>query len=258
LISRERFFVRYDDFNANRPENRLIKSTLALLRKQSSDTRNRQTATRLLAYFEGVELSANYEADFAKCVSDRGLSHYVKALSWCKVFLKGNSFTAFAGSEVAIALLFPMEKVFESYIAAKIRKHISNGYKVWTQDYRYNLFDRPTPAFSLRPDIVLKSDSQTIVMDTKWKLLSPSDRNFGISQSDMYQMYAYGKKYNAAKIILLYPFSREFGNSEIAFESIDGVRVEVAFINLLDADESIATLLEEKCDLCAGLSLAMA
>jgi 5-methylcytosine-specific restriction enzyme subunit McrC len=79
------------------------------------------------------------------------MNHYNKALSWCRVFLRGNSFTAFAGNEVALALLFPMEKVFESFVAAKLRKHIISGTNLLTQDTRYSLFDRPTKAFAFAP-----------------------------------------------------------------------------------------------------------
>ena len=36
---------------------------------------------------------------------------------------------------------------------------------------------------------------KTIVMDTKWKRLTDDPyANYGIAQSDMYQMYAYAKK----------------------------------------------------------------
>lgn len=59
LVSRERFFVRYDDFSINRPENRLIKSTLRFLLNQTADSCNRRDATRLLTFFEGVEYSAS-------------------------------------------------------------------------------------------------------------------------------------------------------------------------------------------------------
>ena len=31
------------------------------------------------------------------------------------------------------------------------------------------------------------------VLDAKWKLLSAAQQNYGISQADMYQMYAYHK-----------------------------------------------------------------
>jgi 5-methylcytosine-specific restriction enzyme subunit McrC len=247
LINKERFFVRYDDFNTNRSENRLIKSTLRFLRNTTNDGRNRQAAVRLLNFFDGVEYSTNYDSDFSKCFVDRSMNHYDKALSWCRVFLKGNSFTAFAGSEVALALLFPMEKVFESFVAAKFRKHIGSGVILRTQDARYSLFDSPARAFSLRPDIVLEFDNRTVVLDTKWKLLSDNARNSGISQSDMYQMYAYGKKYEADRIVLLYPYSDAVSKTDIRYASDDNVNVDINFVDLKNADGSISKLLGEVC-----------
>jgi len=243
-VSKEKFFVRYDEWSINRSENRLLKSTLHFLHKQTSDDRNRLILSRLLTFFIGVETSINYEADFSKCTADRSMSHYEKALSWCRIFLRGNSFTAFAGSEVAVALLFPMEKVFESYVAAKLRRIAPADIELRTQDTRYSLFDHPSKAFSLRPDIVLIDSGNTIVMDTKWKLLSENVRNYGISQSDMYQMYAYGKKYDAKKVILIYPQSEKIRGSDISFHSEDGVHVEVTFIDLLQSDVSVAALTE--------------
>lgn len=245
LVSKERFFVRYDDFNINRLENRLIKSTLRFLLKQTADSRNRQNTSRLLTFFDSVETSKSYEADFSKCICDRSMSHYEKALSWCRVFLCGNSFTAFAGSEVALALLFPMEKVFESFVATKFRKYLGSDISLRTQDTRFSLFDSPTRAFALRPDIVLEFDGHTVVMDTKWKLLSDNARNSGISQSDMYQMYAYSKKYNADSIVLLYPHSDAVNRSNIRYTSDDNVKVNVSFIDLRNADESFTDLITD-------------
>lgn len=247
LINHDRFFVRYDDFSINRPENRLIKSTLRFLLKQTTDSRNRQNTVRLLTFFEGVDYSASCEADLSKCINDRSMSHYDKTLSWCRVFLRGNSFTSFRGSEIALALLFPMEKVFESYVAAKFRRHLGDGVSLQTQDARYSLFDSPTRAFALRPDIVLEFDGQTVVLDTKWKLLSDNTRNSGISQSDMYQMYAYSKKYDADGIVLLYPHSDNVSRSEFRYASDDNVKVDVSFIDLRNADSSIANLIAKVC-----------
>lgn len=247
LVDKERFFVCYDDFNMNKPENRLIKSTLRFLHNITSDGHNRQNATRLLTFFDDVECSTSYDSDFSKCFVDRSMHHYDKALSWCRVFLRGNSFTAFVGSEVALALLFPMEKVFESFVAAKFRKHIGSGVILRTQDARYSLFNSPTRAFSLRPDIVLEFDGHIVVLDTKWKLLSDNARNNGISQSDMYQMYAYGKKYGADRIVLLYPYSDAVSKTDIRYASNDKIRVDVTFIDLKNPDSSISKLLAEVC-----------
>jgi 5-methylcytosine-specific restriction enzyme subunit McrC len=247
LVRKDRFFVRYDDFNINRPENRLIKSTLDFLLKTTGDSHNRQSAARLLTFFEGVECSKSYDADFSKCFVDRSMNHYGKTLSWCRIFLRGNSFTAFAGSEVALALLFPMEKVFESFVASKFRRYLGSGVSLKAQDNRYSLFDSPTRAFALRPDIVLEFGGHTVVMDTKWKLLSDNARNSGISQSDMYQMYAYSKKYDADSIVLLYPYSDAVSKTDIRYVSDDNVKVDVSFIDLQNVDRSIAQLAAKLC-----------
>lgn len=38
----------------------------------------------------------------------------------------------------------------------------------------------------------MKRGERTVILDTKWKSLVDNERvNYGISQADMYQMYAY-------------------------------------------------------------------
>jgi 5-methylcytosine-specific restriction enzyme subunit McrC len=156
----------------------------------------------------------------------------------------GKSFTSFAGSEVAVALLFPMETVFESYIAALIKKElIPKGYSVSVQDKKYHLFDEPEKKFLMKPDIVVtrKTDGVKFIMDTKWKVLSESKQNYGISQSDMYQMYAYQKKYSVQSttknVTLLYPQTDSVSRNDIEFSSEDGIIVRVRFVDLFKIKE---------------------
>lgn len=173
------------------------------------------------------------------------MKHYEKALTWCRIFLKQLSFTVNKGAEVSIALLFPMERLFESYISFMLRKNIRNTqFKLHTQDNSHSLFSYPKKSFSLRSDIVLESDKNSIVMDTKWKVLSENKGNKGITQTDMYQMYAYGKKYNASKVLLLYPLSEMIDDTDLYFLSDDGVYVEIHFIDLREAFLNVRTLLE--------------
>ena len=244
FINKEKFYVRFDEFNLDRAENRLIKSTLKLILKLSSNYQNRQLSTRLLSYFDNVRLSDNYDQDISNCIIDRGTNHYDKAITWCKVLLKGNSFTSFAGSKVALALLFPMEKLFENYIAEKFKKLLSRDFIFRKQDKRYSLFDSPNKAFALRPDIVLEHSSRTIVMDTKWKVLDIKARNMGISQSDMYQMYAYGKKYQANEIYLIYPRSYIHDMEMSKYSSDDGVIVNISFVDLKEVNKSLLDIIK--------------
>lgn len=84
-------------------------------------------------------------------------------------------------------------------------------------------------------------------MDTKWKSLFDNERkNYGISQADMYQMYAYSKKYNTSEIWLLYPVNDEMrGHDEIKFESGDGTTVRLHFVDVAHIEESLEELLEK-------------
>ena len=117
-------------------------------------------------------------------------------------------------------------------------------WEITAQDKGYYLFDSPRQ-FALRPDIVItRDDGSKIIMDTKWKSLIDSPRaNYGISQSDMYQMYAYSKKYKTPEIWLLYPVNEEMRDHEqISFASDDDVNVRVFFVDVADIEESLQTL----------------
>ncbi|WP_313697680.1 5-methylcytosine restriction system specificity protein McrC [Pantoea sp.] len=44
-----------------------------------------------------------------------------------------------------------------------------------------------------------------MIADTKWKLLNEADRKLGVSNSDMYQLYAYAGRYKVPHLQLIYP-----------------------------------------------------
>ena len=245
---KERSFVSFDTFSSNRPENRLLKSTLLYLYRQTTSIRNKTDLRTLLTIFHEVPLSMDYASDFATCSSDRNMKDYTTALLWCRVFLTGKSFTSFSGSAFAFALLFPMETLFERYTAVQLKKVLdASVFQVSVQDQTHYLFTLPSKKFRLKPDIVIrrKRDSALFICDTKWKLLSPQKANYGISQADLYQMYVYQKKYNAKSITLLYPQTQVIPDEPLVFHSGDGVTVHVQFVDLFDIKNSLQKIAEE-------------
>ncbi len=238
IAHKERFYVEYDEFSLNRPENRLIKATLLKLQKISRENKNVRTIINLLPSFDEVEASKNYDCDFSK-ITETKSKEYDNLMVWSKIFLYDKSFTTFSGKAVARSILFPMEKVFETYIGKHMKRLFENDYDVSLQDSRFHLFEKPEK-FRLRPDIVLTSDEKTIIMDTKWKNLSvEADKNYGISQQDMYQMYAYSKKYGAnssssPEVWLLYPMNKglERVDNTLFEDTTTGVKVHIHFIDL--------------------------
>ncbi|WP_026507827.1 McrC family protein [Butyrivibrio sp. MC2013] len=248
IAHKEKFYVAFDEFHPNRPENRLIKSTLMKLQKLTSSAENSKEMRQMLSHFEMVDPSDNYEKDFSKVVIDRNTKDYEMLMKWSQVFLMNKSFTTFSGKTDSRALLFPMEKVYESYVAKEMKKaFVPDGWSVSSQDRGYFLFEEPHQQFALRPDIVMKRGARTIIMDTKWKSLADNEfKNYGITQADMYQMYAYSKKYHTPEIWLLYPMNDEMrGHTPIEFASRDAeseTHVNVHFIDLEHIEDNLDEL----------------
>lgn len=245
LAHKERFYVAYEEFHPNMAENRLVKATLAKLQKLTTSAENSKEIRQLLTAFEMVDASVNYAKDFSQVVINRNTKDYEMLMQWSKVFLMNKSFTTFSGSTASRALLFPMESVYESYVAQQMKKVMNpEGWDVSSQDKGHYLFTEPRRQFALRPDIVMKRGERTVILDTKWKSLVDNERvNYGISQADMYQMYAYSKKYNTSEIWLLYPVNDEMRNHKpIRFESGDGTTVNLHFVDVDKIEESLQEL----------------
>ena len=85
----------------------------------------------------------------------------------------------------------------------------------------------------MKPDIcLLNGDKTDCIIDTKYKLLNDKDeKQYGVSQSDAYQMYAYSQKYKCPRVILLYPeHLSEIKSKAYKFE--EGKTLEIATVNL--------------------------
>ena len=121
IIRKDRFYMAYDEFHINRPENRLVKTTLLKINKISSNGKNQLLAKRLLAEFERVNQSTNIDKDFSQVKKDRNSQAYQSLMTWSQFFLKNKSFSTFKGTENVNALLFPMEKIFEAYVAKQLK-----------------------------------------------------------------------------------------------------------------------------------------
>lgn len=252
---KERFYMAFDEYQVNRSENRIIKSTLMKLLRSTKNADNARELRQLLYSFELVDESKNYEKDFSQVSLSRGMSEYDLLIQWSRIFLINKSFTTFSGKNSGKALLFPMEQIFESFVAKHVKRifeELSCGAsRITAQDQGYYLFDEPRK-FKLRPDLVVRNDSLSnrplVVMDTKWKRLNHNAAsNYGISQADMYQMYAYSKKYNTSEIWLLYPINDGVRDlNSLSFEAIKAeqtkVSVRIFFIDLANYEGSIRTL----------------
>ncbi len=225
-IHKERFFVSYDEFSSDRVENRLIKTTLQYLYKKSHYTQNQQRIREFLFVFDDISFSHDVKVDFIKIKSNRQMKVYEQTLLWCKTFLLGNSFSPYKGDDLAFALLFDMNILFESYVGHYLKMR---GLDVSLQDRKHHLVEEPQ-TFALRPDIVLTcKDKSTIIADTKWKIIQDEK---DINQADMYQLFAYGKKYKNQKLFLIYPKDGEKQPQLLPYQYETNLHLKVLYFDV--------------------------
>ena len=142
--------------------------------------------------------------------------------------------------------------LFESFVASELRKselrervlkkigddeiHIEPQEKS-----KFLVLENGQDRFCLKPDVVgyEKEDKDlkpVFIADTKWKILNDDSKNYGISQNDMYQMFAYLTKYECEQGFLIYP---EIANNDskskiFTFEYNSKTALAICFFPLQD------------------------
>ena len=226
LCRRDRFFAEFDEFSINRPETRLLHAALRRTLVWTASQSNQQLARELSFVFTDVPASERPAVDFSKVRLDRGMGHYADALAWARLILGDESPLTGTGGHRAPSLLFPMEAVFEAYVAKHLTRQLAHPFTLKTQARSFSLVTHlGQDWFRLKPDILVQeSSSNRLVLDTKWKLLDDkkatgSDK-YGLDQGDFYQLHAYGQSYldGQGDVVLIYPRTDAFDEALPVFD----------------------------------------
>ena len=245
--ARQHFFqVRHDIFVADRAENRLLKLALERVCKATQEPANWRLAHELHSLLQEVPASSLVREDFRAWRTDRLMAHYQPIKPWCELILNQQMPVAVAGEWQGISLLFPMEKLFERYVEAWLRRSLPLEAKLTAQaSSEYLCEHNHGRMFRLEPDLLVRQGSQCWVLDTKWKRLNAADRDrkYGLNQSDFYQLFAYGQKYlqGRGELVLIYPRREAFQQALPPFDFGGGLRLWVLPFDmdaerLLDSD----------------------
>jgi len=207
------FQIRHDVFLPDRAENRLLKLALEQVAKSTKDAANWRLANELRAMLAEVPSSQQVSQDLRAWSRDRLMAHYQAIKPWCELILNQQMPIAVSGEWRGMSLLFPMEKLFECYVEGWLRKQLLPTAQLTSQASREYLCEHGKGRmFCLKPDLLIDYSKQRWILDTKWKRVDARkpEKNYDLSQSDFYQLFAYGHKYRndtgAPKLVLIYPF----------------------------------------------------
>ena len=118
---KERFFMKFDEFSVNSLENIIIKLTIQKLKKISINPKNKESLNKIGYYFENISILENSIENLKYLTFDRMNDYYKNAIQWSKIFLDNQSSSIFSTNNGEIpSILFPMETIFENYIANKL------------------------------------------------------------------------------------------------------------------------------------------
>ncbi|SHM96432.1 5-methylcytosine-specific restriction enzyme subunit McrC [Pseudomonas asturiensis] len=217
------FQIRHDVFLPDRAENRLLKTALDIVCKTTQDPSNWRLSHELRSMLLEIPDSRDTAQDFKQWRHDRLMAHYQPVKPWCELIIQQQTPLAVAGEWQGMSLLFPMEKLFERYVAACLRDSLPADATLYVQpSSEFLCTHQGKKVFQLRPDLMITQGEKKWVLDTKWKRLDgePGRKNYGLNQDDFYQMLAYGQKYlgGQGELVLVYPMRVSFQKALSRFE----------------------------------------
>ncbi|MFV0590441.1 MAG: McrC family protein [Draconibacterium sp.] len=217
----------YEPFLFDNKVNRVIKYCSRLLLNQAKFSENVRLLQEVIFILDDVEDMPCYDYEIENIPLNPFFENYKQILDSCKLILNQQLYSSNVYDLSQWCLLFPMEYIFEDFLAGFLEHNFSREWKVEYQKSNEYLSNNPR-VFNMQHDIFLtnRADKRLkIIIDTKYKIRPnnfKSDAKKGIAQSDLYQMVSYGFKRGCSDIILVYPNIAESLNSTDNFEIISG------------------------------------
>ncbi len=241
----DRLACCFDELDVDTPLMRIMKACVIFLQRFTREEDTRRKLVELRMMLAGVGEVAPRRLPWDRIWIDRANRRWRSLVELARLLLgaRWQETHADPHGPRGITLLFPMNDLFERYIAVQLRRTLA-GTRLsvvtqgggefclwpWNGDGDYS--------HSTRPDILLRGNDREVVcvIDTKWKPLTK-----GVAQSDVYQMMAYARLYRCSRLVLLYPAAQSDSDGEFQPRRLgDGPeRLDIATIALAKGPRAV-------------------
>ena len=211
LAHKERLYCEYDELSEDNFINRAIKYALVVVLPKAKSSKLKRQISELLLRFDHVAQRLINPDLISEHTLNRNEQRFAGVLHYCELFIRNLAPNNTAGSHQAFSLLFDMNQLFEAWVSALLKPLAYElGLTLRTQGPRRYLAyrsDIQSDVFQMRPDVCFLDERGDVrlVADAKWKKLARQETKLGVSQSDMYQLHAYGNRYKCRNLALIYP-----------------------------------------------------
>ena len=200
-----RFAQRFNDFTADRLENRILKAALWRLNGAvygNPDLRRR--VRRALSAFSEVSLVAVRPEMAEQVVYTRLNARYRLPINLAQLFLRYLSLEGHAGDAPFMAYLLPMSEVFERFVARYLADHFAAHPHISVRAQESIWLDEARRERG-RLDILLRwAGRPVLIVDTKYKTFDGAP-----AEADRNQMFMYGHALGVSRALLVYADERD-------------------------------------------------
>lgn len=223
LVHKEHFYCEHQVYDKNHLLHQILLKGLLVLKTFANDAL-KDKMNRLLYEFQDFENINIQKKHFDKIIINRKNYDYQKAIDIAKIIILNYSPSLNYGNDNLLTLLFDMDALWEEYIFRILQKHKTDEIEVSFQNS-----DKFWENKRIRPDIVLKTEYETFVIDTKWKIIEANNP----SDDDLKQMFVYNLHWKAEKTLLLYPKTNQIDSNfgTFHFDNL-GKKCKLGFVDI--------------------------
>lgn len=235
----------YEPFLFDNKVNRIIKYCARLLMDQTQHAENQTLLQEVIFVLDDVDDVYVTAHDIKSVQLNSFFVDYAMLMEMCGIVINKHLYSNHQYDMSQWCLLFPMEYIFEDFVAGFLEQHFSDHWKVKYQKSDMTLVSKPK-VFTMQHDIFLTSrdgSNRQIIVDTKYKIRQiEEDGKVGVSQSDLYQVVSYAYRRGCTEVILIYPnkdealLPPEVFEIESGFAGKDIIKVKVVEVPFWSVD----------------------
>ena len=208
MVHKERFAVEHDVYDRDHTIHQILLKALQLIGHLDHNNVLRSRLAGLELDFpqqSNIAISPALFERLSPKLTTRKFAPYARAMHIAQLLLLNHHPDLKGGRQQVLALVFNMNNLWESFVAAALRRYLGEDISIKVQPRVKFWKNSSDSTVHLIPDIIITRGKINFALDTKWKNLDSN--NPKPSMNDLRQLFSYSHYFNCEGAALVFPGS---------------------------------------------------